>query len=733
MAQSKLTGKKRIIDYDDEDIIAIVMDDLRASEDDRAIKNEQNFQAWRMFHCRDIMTSDQLRGTKDDVVGGRFQSFNLDSIPFNKAYIPFVRSVVLTSIAKQARGLWPDFNDFYRMDPDDESDVDAAKIAFAMSKYFVRASRYKQEAMLSLVQCHLFDFSILYTGWMSKMKMVPALRPSEIEIKDFETGEYIKTGKLDYDDAQVVLEEHPWDGWDVAALNTMNVRYDPMATHEGFGEFVGLTALTSKRLCSEYVDTQGWSKAAVDSIYEDEPANHGDHEDGTKDFTARLKEDEKLSGQTDDGYIQRRYVRTETMWYPYSGGVCKVVILNGKRVALKEETWRIPLHKQVFIQNPGMFSGTSLVEPLMPIQVDMNQCLRLLRTQQDRAINPDSVVDPTFFASVEEAQIQPWGTGATIYATRNPQGRDPQLARRFIYHPSNTSPDMWNSIEIQKASGEQVSATSQQDQGISGGGATATEIARSAAGSDNRSAFIEVFLEDSMVIQPISDLYLLMQANVREPRAIQIKGEAGMKWKRVKPEEMVMTASPVIVPLGMSSMSSRQIGAQAVRDITLAFLSNPMTAQFLKTVPSMREVYRLADVNPDTFVNDEDLSDNVSIPAEYIGPLLAGGHSVPINPWDDHAKILAALGEYAMSKEFKGVPYVNKKAILKHIELRQAALAMGEGGSLGSGAPSLPNMGGGGGGQMVGQPPGQTTPAAAPGVVAAPRPGNQGPPQEPTQ
>jgi hypothetical protein len=711
-----VSGLKKIIDYTDDEIIQIVTEDFTASEYDREKKNAANFAAYRMFHCRDLLTAKQLSPSRDNVVSGRFGAYNLGPIQHNKAFLPWLRAITLSSVSKQSRALWPDYNDFFRCDPDDEDDTRGAEAAFGLLKYFIRASRYKQESMLCLLQAHLFDFAILYTGWKSEMKMAPVLRPYEIEIKNFQDGEWYGTGKMDPERSQVVLEEYERSGWDVASLNTLNFRVDPLAGHEGFGQFCGITALIPKQEAYANIESEGWSREAVEEIDKDEVPNAAGHEDGTRDYDARLRQDEKLQGFDMDGYIAKRYIRADMGWYPYRGGVCKVVILNKRKVALKEETWRIPFFKQVFIQNPGMFSGTSMVEPLIPAQVDMNQCLRLLRTQQDRAINPDSVVDPTFFLGADEAERQPWGTGATIMATRNPQGRDPQLARRFIYHPSNTAPDLWTSIEIQQVTGERASGISRQDQGISGGGASATEIARVAASSDERAAFIEIFIEDSIVIAPIDDLYLLMHANVKEEKRVQMKGEAGMEWRVIRPQDMVLKKSPVIVALGMSSMSARNMAAQSVRDITIAWMANPFTQQFLDIVPSMRETYRLAGGNPDVYVRD-DGAERMSIPATFVPDLLASGHRVPVNPWDDHEEVIGAIVKYRQSPKWASVPEENKRLILDHVRLRKQAMMMPEGGGLGAPSPTgMPSGGVMGGGQSQVAAPGQ--PSAAPAVAA---------------
>jgi hypothetical protein len=564
---------------------------------------------------------------------------------------------------------------------------------------------------------------------MRQSKLVPRLIPAEKHLKDFETGFYHPTGELDEDKTEIGLEEIVGEGWDVSSINTMNFRHDPLAGDEDFGEFCGLTCLIPKREMWDSVENDGWDRSACEEIDPEEPPNDAGHEDKTSDFNARLRADEKLKGAGLAGYIEKRYVRADFYYQIAPVGIYKCVILNRRVVAHKEQTWRLPFFKQVFIQNPGMFCGTSMVEPLMPIQHDINKCLRLIRTQQDRAVNPDSVIDSTFFGSVEEAEMQPWGTGATILATRNAQGRDPQLARRFIYHPSNTAPDMWTSVQFQMQSGERSSGIPASDQGGAESDVTATAVARASAAVDIRGALIEVGIEDSIVVKPIEDLMLLIHANVSREKRVMIRGEEGEEWQVIRPQDMVFQSSPHVVALGTSSMAAQDIAAQSVRDVTLAFASNPLFAQFLKVMPGMRETYRMLGVDPDTYVDDHGLMDRVSVPPSFVPTLLASGKQVPINPWDDHEAVIAALVQYRNSLEWLDVPDENKELILKHIRLRKSAMAQKlSGGGLGAPSPASPYGGGGGGSQMMPQPgAGQ----GAPPVAQPPMNGNRQPAYQP--
>lgn len=716
----------------DDDVIRIVREDFSASEEDREEKNERNFAAYRMFHCRDLLSPTDMAiqpDGRDDMVGGRAPFMDLGAIDVatNKTFVPWLRGITLTSVSRLAHGIWPDFNDFYRVDPDDEDDEKAAESAYALTQYFIRSSEYKRECLLFLLQAHLFDFAILYTGWKTEYGLIPRPRDANIQLKDFATGEYHDTGEIDPKQRQIEMEQTEVSGWDVGAMNTLNFRYDPLASHVGFGEFHGFTCLLPKRRMWEMVETGEWNRSEVEKIDEEEPPNDSDHEDVTQDMTSRLKEDEKLAGHSAlASWIQDRYVRADFMWTPDS----KVVVLNKKAVPKKEQSWRSPFHKACFIPNFGMFSGTSMVEPLIPAQIDINQCLRLLRTQQDRAVNPDSVVDHSFFGSTEEAEAQPWGTGATVIASKNPQLRDPQLARRFIFHPSNTAPDLWNSIALQMQWGEKSSGISSNTQGLVEGGATATAIRDAANAVDIRDAFIEIGIESACVIDPIDDLIKLIALNVTEKVRIRIKGRPGMKWQTVSPADLAkFKKSPDVKALGMSSMASRAIAAQSVRDVTMLFLQNPVTGQHLKVVPSMREIYRGYDIDPDTFVSDDAMGEQFSIPPEYIPELLATGKRVTINAYDDHMAVIKAIVEFTGSEEFEAVPEENKRLILEHVKLRKMAMAQPQGGKM---VPSPTGDPSGGGGMVAG--PGQAVPQGNPGQAPpVAEPGGQGAPVMPVQ
>lgn len=695
MSKSK---SKPIHERSDDDIIRIVGEDFSASEWARREKNDQNFMAYRAFHCRDLVSSGDVRrvGSLEEVIGPLLSTAELDSVAVNSTYVPWLRGIIMTSVARLAAGIWPDLNDFFRIDPATPEDEGSAQASFALLSEVVRQSDYRNEALLALLQAHYFDFSILYTGWKTDRSFVPRPVDHEVMIKNFDTGEWIPTGKVDSERREFDWHEESVSGWDVGCINTMNFRVDPMAGHKGFGEFCGITCKIPKRQMWEMAAAGEWNPAAVAMIDPDETAEDAGADEGVDDMAARLKEDEKVQGFNFDSYVESRYVRADMYWTPTS----KVVVLNRRAVALKDKSFRIPFHKIVFYPNVGMFGGTSLAEKLLPVQLDINRCVRLIRTQQEREATLDSVVDPSWFGSLQEAEAQPWGTGATMILSRNQPGRDPAQVRRFIQYPSGTVRDVWNSITLQTSMGERSVGLSIQAQGELGpGSATATAVRDATAGSDIRTKLIDMWMEDGLVLQPLADLIDLMSLNVTVERMVKMRGAEGMKWRGVSPKDLLFKQPPYIIPLGMSSMSSRGVSAQAFRDVTMAFSQNPFFQQHLLPLQSMQEIYRMMDFDPKRVIADQGMADQVNVPPEWVPGLLAVGRNVPVNPWDDHNAVILAIRDFSETPDFEMVPDSSKIAILEHVRLRKAALTVMLGGN--KGLPSLPNdMAGGGGGMQ---------------------------------
>ena len=691
---------KPIHERPDDYILQAVKEDFFASEWSRREKNDQNWKAYRSFHCRELVSARDVSARRDEVIGPWVSGSELESVAVNKTYVPWLRGIIMTSVARLANGLWPDHNDFFRIDPATQDDEESAKAAFGMLMTLVRESKYNTEALLCLLQAHYFDVSILYTGWKTERAFAPRPVDTEVMIKNFETGEWTPTGKVDTERREFAWSEQEISGWDVGCINTLNFRVDPMASHDGFGEFCGITCKIPKREMWALAESGEWDKAAVAEIDPDETPEDAGADDGVEDMDAKLKEDEKLQGFDQEQYIDKRYVRADMYWTPTS----KVVVLNRKVVALKDKSFRIPFHKGVFFQNVGMFSGTSLAEKLLPVQLDINQCIRLIRTQQDKEANLDSVIDISFFGSMAEAEAQPWGTGATIILPKNNQGRDPANARRFIQYPSGTVREVWNSISMQTSMAERSVGVSVQAQGeVGSGGATATAVRDATAGSDIRTKLIDIWLEGALVIQPLADLVDLASLNMTVERRVRLRGAEGMKWADVSSRDLLFKQPPNVVPLGMTSMSSRAVASQALRDVTLAFAQNPFFQQNLMPLKSMREIYRSMDMDPDRIVADQGMADQTNVPPDWVPGLLASGKRVPINPWDDHNAVLSAIREFSQSPEFEQVPDGNKILMLEHVRLRKLTMTQAMGGA--KMAPSLPNEAqGAGGGQPMTQP-----------------------------
>jgi hypothetical protein len=729
-----------ILGYTDEDINKGIREDFRASEDDRALKNDQNWMANQMYHCREILTPGMFGG--DDKTGGKRMEARsplamLNAPIPNKAYVPWLRGVVLACVARISSALWPDYEDFFRVEATHPDDEETTELIYHALMHYLRSSKYKQETVLTLVQAALFDFSILYTGWRVDFGYAPKKLQKHRQVRDPISGERVDLSSLEEARQRYQWERGAVQGFDVWTVNTFNFRYDPMAGHDGMDacEWAGLTYPMSKRRMVELVQANQWPDSVLDpktGIAEDEPMNDNDDVDTTKDWDAKLKQDERLS--SDDSRVSnenkhfvrvRQYCTKNAMVYQLNG---RVLVRPKTPSSELGRTLGWPFHKVTFMPIQGMFSGTSLAQPLMPIQHDINQMHRLMRAAQDKAIRLDRLVDGTFFNSAEEAESQPWGTGTTIVLPKNPQGRDPQSAVRFVGYPGNQAPDMWNSIAAQMEGGERASGVSAnvQTAGTGGGTRSATEIGEISEGVNMQSSFREKQIEQAVVVEVLQRLLRLIHINVGEAMFVKIRGKQGGNWRQIMPADLILTQSPEIVALGMSSMASRGTAGQILRDAIIAFASNPVFAQHLKVIPSLRAFLRSMDVDPDEIVND--IGSEHKLPQEWENIMLANGYTVAIHPADNHQQHLEEIIQFVNSPAFDDVPEANRQKFMDHAMLHKQAAESG-GRALGAPSPTGAQTIAGGGGvnaptQQIPNAPEAAAPAGAAPVpaVAAPAP-----------
>lgn len=705
---------KDLLSYSDDDLNKIISQDFRVSEDDRADRNAQNWQAHRMYHCRDLMDSAMIAASRMRF-NPRVSPLDVFAPTGNYAYLPWLRGVLLTSLAMVMNALYPDTQDFFRIDHRHRDDEPAARTMESLVRYFLGQSNYLREVALTILQAHEYDFGILYTTWARELRMVPKMIVEEEQQLDYATGEYIPTGRVK--DRRQTWAREAADFWQVYTVNTFNFRYDPMSDHQGFDncEWAGMTYLMSKRRMHELAEAGVFDKDAVAKIKDDEAYNDGDSEDSTADYDRRLREDEKLSG--DPGAAGDDYKKNFVRVRQYHTEFALAYQLNGRVIGGKRRTIGWPFHKIVFVPNTGMFSGTAMAEPLLPIQHDINRALRLIRTQQDRAVNPDLVIDGTFFDSRLEALSQPWNTGATIVAAKNAQGRDVAGVARPVGMPSNTAPDIWNSINLQLDMGARVAGLSANAQSVGEGGKTATEIMQIAASVGSRTDLWQKLMEKSVVVDVLYRMMQLIHINVKKPVIVRLVGEAGVEFREIPPRDLIFNASPDFVALGMSSMASRQSATQLLRDAIIAFSSNPLFAQYLKILPSMRDLFRRFGVDPDQYLNDTSKGER-TMPQEWENILLAAGIAVPIHGGDDHAEHLEVGVKY-MQDDANAIPEANLAVFGEHLKAHKAML---EGGGKMMGAPSptaQPVTVAGGAGQGPQRPAGPANaPVSQPGPAA---------------
>lgn len=653
----------------------IINDDFKASEDDRRQKNECNWQINRLYHTRDLLTSEALRIPRENNnLGARTGYSDIDGeIPSN-AYIPWLRGVALTALAMTANAVWPDYNKFFRFKPNHRNDERPTEAAYEVLMWFLRQSGYHREALLTILQAIKYDFGILYTGWRRDFGWVPTRVKNPEVIRDYLTGQYVPTGNFEEEYQSYEYKLGAVDVPDIYSVSTYNFRYDPQADHRGFDGcwWAGMTYPLSKMRMWEIAESGLWDKDEIAKISDDEPINDDDHDDEADGYAEKLKKDEKLAGSESDEYYQKNFVRVKQ--YHMKNAV--VWQLNGKiipRKPLKTIGW--PFRKVVWVPNEGMFSGTSLCEPLAPVQVDINQMLRLMRTQQDRAVNPDLLVDATMFDSLAEVKAIPFGTGTNVYITKNPQNKPVSAAVGHVIYPSNTAPDMANATAVQVNAAEQQAGISQNAQTGQAQYVSATQSMQVAAAVNSRSALTQKEIENELVGGFIDRLLKLIHLNVRKPLIIRIKGAQGNEFRNIVPADLIFERSPDVVPLGMSSLMAKQSGFQVLRDAVVMFSSNPMFSQFLRVVPAMQELLRMLDVDPDQFINDENLAAFAKMPQGHENILMAAGIVVPINPADNDQEHIDELNAFVADEErISLVPEANHHLLTEHLELHLAAL-----------------------------------------------------------
>jgi hypothetical protein len=678
------------------------LEDFKASEDDRRQKNENNWMANRMYHCRDLLSSETLRRPRENNEGPRTGYTDFDAPIPNNAYLPWLRGVCLTALAKTANALWPSDGNTFRLESMHPNDDNATDATYEIVKYMIRASSANRESMMTLLQAIKYDLGILYTGWRRDFGWVPTVIQDKATIKDFLTGQYFPFGKK-----KPPTQGYEWklgaiDLPDVYSVSTFNFRYDPMADHRGFDGcwWAGMTYPISKQKMWEIAESGMWDVNVVRKITDDEPINDKDDVDSSEDMQNRLRKDEKLAGAESGDYYAKNYVRVRQ----YHTKSAVIWQLNGRHIAGKQRALGWPFHKVVWMPIEGMFSGTSVAEPLIPVQHDINQMLRLQRTQQDRAVNPDLLVDTSRFESLAEAQAVPWGTGALVFTSRNPTNSNIPAAQ-YLVAPSGTAPDMWAATNLQLQVAEKAAAISDNAQGAaSSGGRTATETLQIASSVDARSAAITREIERVLIVEFVERLIRLVHLNVKKPLLIRIKGAKGAKFREIVPADLIFEKSPDVIPLGISSMSAKSAGFQALRDAVMMFSANPQFQQFLKVVPSMRNLFRNLGVDPDEWVTDQNLEAAALMSQDHENILLAAGIVVPIHPGDNDTEHIESIVKFTMDDEkVKMVPEANHRLFYEHLELHQQAVKSKAGGS-----PGLPSI------------PGPSAPAPGPQALQAP-------------
>jgi len=710
-----------ILAYSDKALSEGIDEDFKASQD--YLKGAMNH-AWdcqRMFMCRDVIGADVYRD--DQVTGARVPLDDFIAPLPNRAYLPWVRGIAQTATSLIINGIFPSYDNFFKINSRYNDDDRASRAMYQALQSFLMSSHYHREVVLVVQQAVKYPYGILYSDWKREWGVVPEVIEEDITVQHPLTGEWVPTGAKAPARVRYKWDAGAIDEPDIYAVNFFNFRFDPMADHRGFDncEWAGMTYPMSKRRVVEMVKSGLWDRSILKEIKSDEPVNLAGNQDDTEDFQTRLQEDQRLSpqGVTRD-YYGKNWVRVRQ----YHDKTAVVWQVNGRAIAGKMRTLGFPFHRTVFSTVEGMFPGTSVIAPLMSIQHDLNTMFRLVRAQQDRAVNPMRVVDISFFESAEELKQYTGAPGETVLITANTSNRDPRGAMYYLVSPANTAPDMWNAVNLEMSMGERESGITAGFQGqAQAGSKTATEFASVQQSGLQRIDFRRKETESTMVVDVIHRMIRLIHLNVTRSMHVKMQGKDGMDWREITPQDLIFQQQPEIIATGSSSMLAQASGFDLLRDTIMQVAGHPLFAQFVKPLGSLRKLFSQLNIDPDEILNDETSAD-VPMDQDLENVLLGRGVAVIVNERDDDKDHLRKMAAFIESAAFKLVPEDYLRLFEDHYKTHLGRLQGAQ-----SGPKGLPGRAGpqqltiGAPGQPVapGQPQGQPPLAPAPGG-----PGNGG-------
>lgn len=669
-----------ILQYSDKALSEGISEDFQASQEYLSGAMDHAWDAQRMYMCRDILTNEVYR---DDVVtGARVPLADFVSPLPNRAYLPWIRGVAQTATSLIVNGIFPSYDNFFRINSRYPSDEKAARAMYQAVLSFLMSSHYHREVVLTIQQAVKYPYGILYSDWKREWGVVPEVIQEDIMVRHPLTDAWVPTGAKAPARVRYKWTADAIDEPDIYAVNFFNFRFDPMADHRGFDncEWAGMTYPMSKRRVVEMVKSGLWDRSILKEIKSDEPVNLNGNEDDTQDFQTRLQEDQRLSPQgVSRDYYGKNWVRVR-QYHDKSTVVWQV---NGRAIAGKMRTLGFPFHRTVFSTVEGMFPGTSVIAPLMSIQHDLNTMFRLVRAQQDRAVNPQRVIDISFFESVDELRQYTNEPGETILITGNTQQRDPRSAVFYLVTPANTAPDMWNAVNLEMSMGERESGITAGFQGLAQAGSkTATEFQSVQQSALQRIDFRRKEAESALVVDVVHRMIRLIHLNVTRPTLVKMLGKSGMNWREISPSDLIFERQPEVIATGSSSMLAQASGFDLLRDTIMQVAAHPLFSQFVKPLGSLRKLFSHLNIETDDVLNDASSADQ-SMDQDLENILMGRGVAVLVNERDDDKEHLKKMAAFVESAAFKLVPESNLRLFEEHYKTHLAQLQGAQKGPMG--------------------------------------------------
>ena len=661
---------KDITTYKKADIIRIVNDDFKTSEESRLSKNKENLNHLKTFNCIDL---EQRLGSvpfaSSDENLGDIRTYLDSSKPVrNKYFPPEARAVVLTAVDRMMGALFPNNDSFLKVYKRHNGDEKAAMYWEPLLHEIYRQMEYIEEARMGLTAAMLFDCTYMQVGWTVEPGAVPRFHPKGLDLKEAERR--IAAGK------KLEQEDEVW--WEIEQdaislpsakfINTFNIRPDPSSIHGSIEKsgalFFGITAKVPKSViynmaannqlseCSVTNPKRGASSLLVGGkkIADEEPCG-GDNGDITVDFEKVMRTDLKIKNDEDiKAEGSPNHFRVSYYYQPFG----EVMLLNGKDLAHKKTNSGWNLIKLTAYENQGTYSGYSLMRDQMHSQFDITTMCRARRNRQDINSYPRAKVDVDQFNNWEEAM-------AAINA-------DPDLP--LLYHgnravrtgqepvsylvnnlpPEDTLQEQQNEQQFAR---EVAGVT---DTAMGGGPSTvrpATELHLQDVGMNRRESERMRKFSDALIIKPSYMILKECQTNMTQPMAIELIGEDGIHYHEVSREMIAFRKIPIIRITGPDYESKRAESRDKMLETVKIFGMSPIFSQFLRTKEVMKAVYDYMDQAGHRFVQ-LDMTDDYSPSPEQELKLLAIGYAPAITGkmGSEASKRRVVLANFTESDEF---------------------------------------------------------------------------------